>query len=78
MFNKVIVSEKLEYLASGTLTNDLNYIEVTENNIIDKIKDIRNNDLKKNEIRKNNLNYYLNYLKPDVLILNCIKVVLGD
>lgn len=73
--SKAIVSEKLHYELPGDFKKNKNYLEF--NNVeqcINNIYELFNNKNKRYEIMENNYIYYLNYVKPNKLVLNSLEI----
>lgn len=72
--SKGIVSEKLHYSVTGDFKEGTNYFEFdTAEQCLDAIDSLVKNPDKLYSMRQANKEYYLNYLKPDQLILNSLK-----
>lgn len=72
--SKAIVSEPLHYELPGNFKRNKNYLEFNnEKQCIKNIHQLINDKSKRYSMMQNNHIYYLNYVKPDKLILNSLK-----
>lgn len=73
--SKAIVSEKLHYELPGDFKKGKNYLEF--NNVdkcINSIYELIQDKNKRYNMMKNNHIYYMNYVKPDKLVFNSLKI----
>ena len=74
---KAIVSEPLFFAVPGDFREGHNYLSFSSSvELIEKCNYLLNHQEKSREMEQNNINYYFNYLKPDVLVWNTIKQAL--
>lgn len=73
---RAIISDPLMYEVVGNLKKGKNYLEYrTINECIDNCRFLLNNIEEIHKIEKNNAEYYKNYLAPDKIIVNTIKIL---
>ena len=73
--SKAIVSEKLHYELPGDFKKGKNYLEF--NNVdkcINSIYELIQDKNKRYNMMKNNHIYYMNYVKPDKLVFNSLRI----
>ncbi|WP_195515192.1 glycosyltransferase family 1 protein [Paraclostridium bifermentans] len=73
--SKAIVSEKLHYELPGDFKKEKNYLEF--NNVdkcINSIYELIQDKNKRYNMMKNNHIYYMNYVKPDKLVFNSLRI----
>lgn len=74
--SKAIVNEKLHYSVPGDFATGKNYLEFeTAEQCLNAVRFLVDNPDKMMEMKKANREYYLNYLRPDVLIQNTLDIV---
>ncbi len=75
-FSKAIVTEPLRFQVTGDFAKEKNYLEFTDSeellNSVSRIFDDKN---LRDSLMKNNHDYYRNFVRPDALILNTLKIV---
>ena len=75
-FSKAIVTESLHFQVTGDFANEKNYLEFTNSeellNAVSRLFDDKN---LRDEMMKNNREYYQNFVRPDALVLNTLKIV---
>lgn len=76
-FSKAIVAEKLLYKVPGNFERDENYLEFTtpEECVSAALKLVANDDLRA-LLAKNNASYYQQYVRPDALVLNSLRIAI--
>ncbi|HOE31440.1 MAG: hypothetical protein BWY92_00067 [Firmicutes bacterium ADurb.BinA052] len=77
---RAIVSEPLKYQVPGNWREGNNYLEFNHlEELMYRIHELIRNKMKMLHIMRNNYEYYLNYLRPDNLVLNTLtKIYLCD
>jgi hypothetical protein len=74
-----IVSEPLKFELPGNFSRDQNYYEFeTADKLIEQIEKLRSDETDLLRIMTNNYHYYLNYVKPENLVLNSLITVLNN
>lgn len=74
--SKAIVNEKLRYTVPGDFAPERNYLEFgTAEACIDAVKTLISDPQMMQQMRQNNRDYYLRYLRPDVMIRNTLDIV---
>jgi hypothetical protein len=73
--SKAILSERLRYIIAGDFANGKNYLEFNSpEELIEAATRLFENKELRREMMRANYDYYLNYLRPDKLILNTLRV----
>jgi hypothetical protein len=76
-FSKAIVSEKLQYEVPGQFEPGKNYLEfTTPEECLSAARKLTADSKLRSELMRNNAAYYQQYLRPDSLVLNALKVAL--
>ena len=76
---KAIVSEPLHFSVPGPFCEGKNYLTfLSKDELIEKCDDLLSHPEKRQEIEYNNINYFIHYLRPDMLIWNTIRQVVDD
>lgn len=74
--SRAIVSETLNYDVPGNFVNKKNYLEFdNSDNLLEKLEYLLSKPRETEQIMTNNYNYYKNYLHPEQLILNTLKII---
>lgn len=74
--SKAIVNEKLHYSVPGDFAAGKNYLEFeTAEQCLSAVRFLVDNPDKMMEMKKANREYYLNFLRPDVLVQNTLDIV---
>lgn len=73
--SKAIVSERLQYEVAGDFAENTNYLEFsTPQEAVAQCVELYENTEKRNAMMRANREYYLNYLQPEQIILNSLRV----
>ena len=77
--SRAIVTEKLHYEIPGDFKSGINYLEFSsEDELVHSIKKLIEDKCLRYEMMKNNHNYYLEYVRPDKLIMNTLTQVIQE
>ena len=77
--SRAIVSEKLQFEVPGNFKKDQNYFEFeNQDQLLEKIDTLLRNKELLIQTMKNNYQYYNNYLKPDILVLNTLLTIANN
>ena len=74
--SRAIVSEKLQFEVPGDFKEGQNYFEFsTKEELVQKVHQLLSHRDLMQQMMKNNYDYYNNYLKPDILVLNTLLTI---
>jgi hypothetical protein len=77
--SKAIVTEKLHFQVPGDFEKEKNYLEFsTPDECVDKVTILLKDNVRRYEIMRNNYLYYQQYLRPDMLVGNTLKIISGS
>ena len=75
-FSKAIVTEPLHFQVTGNFAKEKNYLEFTNTNeLISSVSRLFDDKNLRDSLMKNNHDYYRNFVRPDALVLNTLKIV---
>lgn len=75
-FSKAIVSEPLKFQLPGGFAENKNYLKFTNSEeLINAVSQLFENESLRQSIMKNNFDYYCEFVRPDSLVLNTLKIV---
>jgi hypothetical protein len=75
-FSKAIVTEPLKFRVTGDFEREKNYLEFSgAEELIGSVSRLFEDKDLRREMMKNNREYYLNFVRPDALVLNSLKVI---
>lgn len=74
-FSKAVITEPLQYTVPGDFAKDVNYLEFsTPEELVEKAARLFKDKTKRDDMMRANLDYYLNYVRPDRMIFNTLQI----
>lgn len=75
-FSKAIISEPLKFQLPGDFTENKNYLKFTNSEeLVNAVSQLFEDENLRQTMMKNNFDYYCEFVRPDKLVLNTLKIV---